>query len=101
MLLELGRWLLFLFPYLLAWLLLVRFTEIHRNLRIGLAALAGGIVWSVGSFLDDYEAGFCCREYVATVRTELWTIMPGTLVFGCIGALVLVVLEIAKAKLQK
>lgn len=44
------------------------------------AALCGGALVSALLMINDAETGFCCREYHATVLTELWLYIPMALV---------------------
>jgi hypothetical protein len=101
MIAETGRCFNFLAPYVIPWLLIVRFTSIRPMNRVIIASLVGGAFFGTLSFLDDYEQGFCCREYSATIWTEKWDLPRNVFGWGLIGAVPLSVIEFAMAGVRK
>jgi hypothetical protein len=102
---EVGQWLLVFAPFLFTWTLLVFFTGTKRTARVCISALLGGVMWAAALYWDEAEAGNCCREdphiHPQSTWAELWEQLPAVLMFGCVGACVLAVAELAKSKLQK
>lgn len=75
-------------PSFLFWAVLGLTPRIGRWWRIVIGALGGGAAFSAALMWEDAADGFCCREYPATVWTELSLYVPLGL-FAVAGSIVL------------
>jgi hypothetical protein len=102
---AMAQWLFLLSPFLLIWGLLVWFTPFQKRTRVCISALTGGAIWAVAIYLDNVDAGNCCREdmhaHPHSLLSEIWAGFSAVIIFGCIGAFALIIVEVVKAKLQK
>ena len=71
MLPAISLFLIFTIPPLLIWLLLSRLTRISGVWRLAASGLLVSILYSTLLMRDDAAEGFCCREYHATIWTEM------------------------------
>lgn len=88
-------------PALLAWGGLSFFPRLSRGWRIAMAALVAGMLFSGLLMWLDAAEGFCCREYPATVWTELWLYIPVGLLFSVAASLVLFVADAIKMRWRR
>lgn len=72
-------------PALLAWLVLRLFGFSNKTWRSVCSSLAGGLIVSGMFMWEDAEQGFCCREYKATVFTELEFYLPLAVLFALLA----------------
>jgi hypothetical protein len=87
-------------PTIVIWLILSRVAKLHRWLNIFASGLAAGLLFSGILMWEDAAEGFCCREYHATVLTELAMYLPLALGFAVVAWVTLVVIDFALTRLR-
>ena len=88
-------------PTLIVWKVLRAIPSFPTRGRVAVAAFIGALPLAVFVFWADATEGFCCREYPATV----WTELPGfglmVLMFAVLGYLVAAVAERLASRVRR
>jgi hypothetical protein len=69
-------------------------------LRVTISSLSSGVIWSGLFMWEDAADGFCCREYHASVWTELYMYVPLAIVFAGASALVVAMADFFRRRVR-